>query len=524
MFVYKYAYVDDLVWYIVGMRFYDTVVIRIVSGKWGDGLVSAKKEAGHAMGGPSGGNGGKWGDVIFVASKDKNTLVDFRQKNVYKADSGEPGRAKEQYGANASPIILTVPVGTVIKDADTGRALFQFFKDKEEYIAARWGSGWVGNMHFKNAISQYPNFALYGEPGQKKELELELQLLGDVGLVGTPSVGKSTLINAVSNVKAKTAEYHFTTLVPNLGSVTVDGYSFNMVDIPGLIQGASQWKGLGNDFLKHVLKSQVFCLIADMTRYEQGVQELLQIMDEILLYMQDRFSYSQELGISIEEISTKLIVTESNNLKLQVWGEDMTGEQHLLFEKALLFVMSKVDLVADEEIVEELRSYFIEHVREYCIEKFAVTLDDSLIKSHVFVLSSANRQGLDPWLHAVAGILQHEEISHLSLLEETHIEKVVHKVISDITDQEKQFLLDKEYLNPGTSKHVRVWEIDSPDFCRLAFQVPWGNDEAQLWFWKVVSREGFLKIFNKHNVYPGDVLKIVSHYHGLDDRYIMYSP
>lgn len=153
---------------------------------------------------------------MMRSSKDMNTLLNVRKYLKYIAAKGEPGRSKDQYGADGEDIVITVPVGTVVRDAPSGRALFQFLEDKQEYVVARGGQGGVGNMHFKNAISQYPNFALYGEPGQVQELQLELQLLADVGLIGTPSVGKSTLINAVSNVKAKTAAYHFTTLSPNL--------------------------------------------------------------------------------------------------------------------------------------------------------------------------------------------------------------------------------------------------------------------------------------------------------------------
>jgi GTP-binding protein len=198
--------------------------------------VTGRREAGVPLGGPSGGNGGDGGSVVLRASKDENTLQSYRYKANFKAKPGEPGKSKDQYGANAENLVLTVPVGTIIRDKETDEILHAFAEDGEQWTAVYGGEGGVGNMHFKDSVHQYPNFCLLGEPGNKKEIVLELQLLADVALIGTPSVGKTSLINTISNTKAKVADYPFTTLVPNLGSVTVQDIHFNVIDIPGLIK------------------------------------------------------------------------------------------------------------------------------------------------------------------------------------------------------------------------------------------------------------------------------------------------
>ena len=250
------------------MRFYDEVTISVQSGKGGDGTVTWRREAGVAFWWPSGGDGGKGWSVILQAAKDENTLQTYRYKSVFKAKPGEWGKSRDQYGANADDLILQVPVGTLIRDKETDEILYTFTKDQEQYVAVTWGEGGIGNIHFKDAVHQFPTFCLLGEPGNKKELVLELQLLADVALIGTPSVGKTSIINSISNTKAKVADYPFTTLIPNLWSITVQKTHFNMIDIPGLIKGAAEGKWLWNAFLRHILKARVFCMIGDISRYD----------------------------------------------------------------------------------------------------------------------------------------------------------------------------------------------------------------------------------------------------------------
>ena len=308
----------------------------------------------------------------------------YRYRAIFKAKPGSPGRGKDQYGANADDITLTVPVGTLIRDKLTGEILHVFTKDQEEWMVVDGGEGGLGNIHFKDAVNQYPNFALLGEPGHSKDVVLELQLLADVALIGTPSVGKSSLINSISNTKAKVADYPFTTLVPNLGSESYEEYSFNVIDIPGLIKGAAEGRGLGNAFLRHILKSRVFCLILDLARYDTGFQEVTDLLDELTQYIQEKCDPESEEEIQIE------IKKEGEMITLFARYDD-----RVILEKRILFALNKFDLVNDEEIVNEYKAQLKKVVLKY-LKKFDTkkTITDKILDKNIFTVSAATHYEL----------------------------------------------------------------------------------------------------------------------------------
>lgn len=248
--------------------FVDLVKIFVKSGDGGDGAVSFHREKFVASGGPDGGDGGKGGDVIFQVDDNLNTLVDFRYKRKFFAQNGQRGGSGRCYGKSAQPLIIKVPRGTLIRDAQTGR-LMADLSDNEPFVAAKGGRGGWGNWHFATPTRQCPRFAKSGVPGIEYELQLELKLLADVGLIGFPNVGKSTLISVVSAAKPKIANYHFTTLNPTLGVVRVgEGTSFVMADIPGIIEGASDGAGLGHKFLRHVERCRLLVHVVDASGSE----------------------------------------------------------------------------------------------------------------------------------------------------------------------------------------------------------------------------------------------------------------
>lgn len=245
--------------------FIDRVKIKLKAGKGGNGLVAFRREKYVPLGGPSGGDGGKGGDIIFEVDTNKSTLLDLRYNRLLVAENGGVGKTKKMHGADGEDILVKVPAGTIVKDAETGSMLADLTKPKQRAIIAKGGKGGRGNWHFATGRNSAPDYCEQGEPGEEKEVQIELKLLADVGLVGFPSVGKSTLLSVVSKAKPEIAEYHFTTLVPNLGVVQVpDGRSFVMADLPGLIEGASQGKGLGHQFLKHIERCRVLIHIVDM--------------------------------------------------------------------------------------------------------------------------------------------------------------------------------------------------------------------------------------------------------------------
>ncbi|MBR5756112.1 MAG: GTPase ObgE, partial [Firmicutes bacterium] len=238
-------------------NFVDKAKIHIRSGKGGNGCVSFRREANIPMGGPDGGNGGKGGDIILQADNSLRTLMDFRYKTKYEAENGENGKGRQQFGKDGQNLVIKVPVGTVIRDLESGDIIADLTEDGQSFVAAKGGKGGKGNVLFKNSVRQAPNFAEAGGFAREKDIELELKLIADVGLLGYPNVGKSTLLSVVTKANPKIANYHFTTLTPKLGVVNMYDSSFVMADIPGLIEGASEGQGLGLEFLKHVERTRI---------------------------------------------------------------------------------------------------------------------------------------------------------------------------------------------------------------------------------------------------------------------------
>jgi len=246
--------------------FIDSARISVKSGDGGNGCISFRREKYVPKGGPNGGDGGKGGNVIFKADNALSTLIDFRYKRNYKAQSGKHGMGGDKTGRNGDDIIIRVPCGSIIKDANTGYILADLISNGEEYIAAKGGKGGKGNSHFATPTNQTPRYAEDGQKGEELEIEIELKLLADIGLVGLPNAGKSTLISKISAAKPKIADYPFTTLVPNLGIVRYkDFQSFVVADIPGLIEGAHLGKGLGIKFLKHIERTKALLFLVDST-------------------------------------------------------------------------------------------------------------------------------------------------------------------------------------------------------------------------------------------------------------------
>lgn len=249
--------------------FIDRARIFVQSGKGGDGMSSFRHEKFVPKGGPNGGDGGQGGNVVLVADRNVNTLVDFRFRRLFKAKPGGKGEGSNKYGRNAEDLLITVPLGTIVKDEETGQVMADLSRDGQQAIVAKGGRGGRGNWHFRTSANRTPTFAERGEPGEERWLRLELKVLADVGLLGYPSVGKSSILRKVSAAQPEVAAYHFTTLNPILGVVNLpDHRSFVMADIPGLIDGASEGVGLGHDFLRHIERTKILIHVVDVSGIE----------------------------------------------------------------------------------------------------------------------------------------------------------------------------------------------------------------------------------------------------------------
>ena len=260
------------------MKFVDEATIDVAAGDGGSGCMSFRREKFIPFGGPDGGDGGRGGSVFAMGDRNLNTLIDFRYARKHIARNGESGRGSDQFGAAAADIVLRMPIGTIIRDADTDEVIAELLAPGEKVTLVKGGDGGFGNLHFKSSTNRAPRQKTSGWPGAQRKLRLELRILADVGLLGMPNAGKSTLIAATSNARPKIADYPFTTLYPNLGVVRVaPEQSFVIADIPGLIEGAAEGAGLGHQFLRHLQRTQLLLHVVDAAPFDDGVDPVLQV-------------------------------------------------------------------------------------------------------------------------------------------------------------------------------------------------------------------------------------------------------
>jgi GTPase len=302
------------------MKFVDEVVIKAKAGDGGNGIVAWRREMYVPKGGPAGGDGGKGGDIVFVADNNAHSLLDFRYQSLLQAKNGQNGASKSMYGKSGEDIICKVPVGTQVFDEETGELIADFINNHQTEIICKGGKGGLGNIHFVSSVRQAPEIALDGLPGEEKKLRLSLKLMADVGLVGFPNAGKSTLLASVSAAKPKIADYPFTTLVPSLGVVSVsEESSFVMADIPGLIEGASQGLGLGTKFLKHIERVRAIChLVAiDLAQLEENdlIKRYQSIRKELYEFNQALTAAPELVAISKCDLKMPEVIAQIENLK-----------------------------------------------------------------------------------------------------------------------------------------------------------------------------------------------------------------
>ncbi len=342
--------------------FVDIANIYVKAGNGGNGSMAFRREKYEPMGGPAGGDGGNGGSIILVADEGLRTLMDFRYQRHYKAKAGEDGRKKKQYGAKGEDLFLKVPVGTLIKDQDSGIVLADLRFHKQEFVVAKGGRGGRGNVKFKSSIRRSPHFAEPGTKGEERNITLELKLIADVGLAGFPNVGKSTILSIITSAKPKIANYHFTTLKPNLGVVHVGpGQSYVIADIPGLIEGASTGLGLGHEFLRHVERTKILLHVLDTSGQEDRdpIEDFNKINDELAKYS-EKLSYKKQI-IILNKMDLPESEANANRVKETLGNEydiyevsGATGEGLELIKKIayeeLLKVEEEIEFVDEVEV------------------------------------------------------------------------------------------------------------------------------------------------------------------------------
>lgn len=362
--------------------FADRAKIYIRSGKGGDGHVSFRRELYVPDGGPDGGDGGNGGDVVFEVDEGLNTLTDYRHKRKYAAQDGQEGGKRKCHGKSGNDIILKVPEGTVIKDAASGKVIADMSADNRRQVVLKGGRGGIGNQHFATSTMQVPKYAKPGQPAQELEVLLELKVIADVGLVGFPNVGKSTLLSRVTNAQPKIANYHFTTLSPNLGVVDLDGGGFVIADIPGLIEGASEGVGLGLDFLRHIERTKVIIHMVDAASVEgrDPVADIHAINRELNAYNPEVAARPQVIAANkidaiwdTEHDPIEQIRQEFEPLGIKVFPISAVSGQGL--KELMYHIKSILDTMDDKPVVFEQEFFpedmFVQENLPYTVERSA---------------------------------------------------------------------------------------------------------------------------------------------------------
>nr|WP_154896277.1 GTPase ObgE [Paenibacillus xylanexedens] len=375
--------------------FVDKAKIYVKAGDGGDGIISFRREKYVPNGGPAGGDGGKGADIIFRVDEGLRTLMDFRYQRHFKAPRGEKGRNKSQHGANAENMIVRIPPGTVILDDDSGEVLADLTRHGQQVVVARGGRGGRGNIRFATPNNPAPELAENGEEGEERYIVLELKVMADVGLVGFPSVGKSTLLSVVSAAKPKIGAYHFTTITPNLGVVGVgEGRSFVMADLPGLIEGAHEGVGLGHEFLRHVERTRIIIHVVDMSGSEgrDPFEDWVKINEELKLYNPVLAERPQivaankmdmpESEENLEQFMQKVREVQPNIEIMPISSLTRKGIQELLYRAADL-----LDQIPDEVVVEEVAD--ISERKVYSLDKKEDEGFRIVRENEIFVVESA---------------------------------------------------------------------------------------------------------------------------------------
>ena len=424
--------------------FLDTAKVSVKAGRGGDGMVAFRREKYVANGGPWGGDGGRGGDVIFVVNEGLRTLMDFRYNRHFKAKAGEKGMTKGMHGRGAENLYVSVPQGTTVRDAQTGKVIADLVKNGQEFIVAHGGRGGRGNSRFATPRNPAPEISENGEPGEERELALELKILADVGLVGFPSVGKSTLLSVITAAKPKIGAYHFTTIVPNLGMVrTKSGDSFAVADLPGLIEGASQGVGLGTQFLRHIERTRVILHVIDMSASE------------------GRDPYEDYLAINKE--------LETYNLRL--------------LERPQIIVANKMDMPQAAENLEQFKEKLDANYGEF---------DD---KPQIFPISGIAHQGLDALLDATAQLLA--QTDDFLLYDESDMQE---EAYYGFEEEEKAFDISRA--------DDAAWVLSGEKLEKLFVMTNMERDEAIMKFSRQLRGMGVDQALRERGAKDGDIVRI----------------
>lgn len=433
-------------------KFCDITVITVKAGNGGDGASHFHREKYIDRGGPDGGDGGRGGDIFFQANENLNTLIEFHTKKKFSAQDGGNGQKKLMQGADGEDLILTVPVGTIVYDNITGKKLFDLTIHNQQVLASKGGRGGLGNHHFKSSVNQAPTLAENGEKGEEHELKLELQLVANIGIIGIPSAGKSTLISRISNAKPKIADYPFTTLIPNLGVVSMkqfdknNDFSFVVTDIPGLIEGASEGKGLGHEFLRHISRNQFLLHLIDAT--------------------------------STDPIKDYQII----NKELEKYDKKLSQKEQIL-------VINKIDAIDEKDLKKLIKKFE---------QKFKIS------KENIYAISAITGQNIPQLVFRMAEIVQKD----IKEIPNTQSEEIDDILIPIKARKKITIKFVRKNINPKTGKGTIIWDIYNERFEQLVQMTDLNHREGLERVYHFLNRLGIKNALRKRGAQTGDRLRI----------------
>lgn len=429
--------------------FCDELSLKLIAGRGGNGCVSFRREKFISQGGPDGGNGGRGGNVILEVNPQLTTLSHLTSQKTYKADDGVNGKKKNMHGKNAEDFILEVPQGTIIIDESSGKTLADLDQIGHKYIIAKGGKGGLGNANFVSSIRQIPRFAEMGEPGEEINIKLELKLVADVGIIGLPSAGKSTLISVISKAKPKIAEYHFTTLVPNLGVVNLQSFgasskeSFVVADIPGLIEGASDGKGLGHEFLRHIARTKI----------------LIHLIDGSL----------ENIGENYKTIN-----------------EELAKFDKTLAKKVQIPVINKIDIIPEEMLIEQITQLKIHTGRK-----------------KIFTISAATSKNLKELVLYANTMVAKEKLKEIEKLKKNSSKKQIITVLQPHL-KKVPFVIEK-IIN---KKSHKIYRVNGERLNQLTVMTDTSNMEGVQRLHHFFKKMGLQKALTKKGAKHGDIIRI----------------
>lgn len=434
-------------------KFCDITEITCIAGNGGNGASHFRKEKYIDKGGPDGGDGGRGGDIIFQANENLNTLIDFHTKKKFQAVNGGNGQKKLMHGADGEDLVLEVPVGTIVYDKKDGSTIADLNENLQEALIARGGRGGLGNTHFKSSTNQAPTFAENGENGEKLVVKLELKLVADIGIIGIPSAGKSTLISRISNAKPKIADYPFTTLIPNLGVVdmrkfdTHGHFSFVVTDIPGLIEGANEGKGLGHEFLRHISRNNILLHLLDCT--------------------------SEDIVKDFDVINEELIKYDES-----------------LSKKAQIIAINKIDTI-DEKTTDSLEKKLLKAHPE--------------IKNSVFTISAVTGENVDKLVFHIADLIKEIRAKNEKKKATKSLDK---KPISVRRKNTVEVKFVRKKFEAKSKKEKQIWDVYSERFEQVANMTEFSDPEGLERVYHFLDRLGIKHMLRKKGAQPGDRIRI----------------